>query len=124
MKNLESEIQKQMKLLNISYEDAKELAEYDYKIDHGVIDEQTLATKPTKEQKAMLRKVMHASSDKTRKTSTKERKVDEEKKQILITVADALQEFSPKINKETEINFVIGENSFTLKLTRHRNPKK
>lgn len=124
MKNLESEIQKQMKLLNISYEDAKELAEYDYKIDRGVEDEQTLATKPTKEQKAMLRKVIHASSDKTRKTSAKERKVDEEKKQILITVADVLQEFSPKINKETEINFVIGENSFTLKLTRHRNPKK
>jgi hypothetical protein len=124
MKNLESEIQKQMKLLNISYEDAKELAEYDYKIDLGIEDEQTLATKPTKEQKAMLRKVMHASSEKTRKVSTKERKVDEEKKQILTTVADVLQEFSPKIKTETEINFAIGENSYTLKLTKHRNPKK
>ena len=122
---MEKEIQKQMRALGITYEQAKELVEYDKKIDKGIEDEETAFSKPTKEEKQLLRKTLQAKAPPTKKKTPqkRERKIDLEKQEILSTISQVLQEFSPKIKTETEINFSVGENSYTLKLTKHRNPK-
>lgn len=122
---MEKEIEKQMRALGISYEQAKELVEYDKKIDKGIEDEETVFSKPTKEEKQALRKTLQAKTAPTKKKAPqkRERKIDLEKQEILSTISQVLQEFSPKVKTETEINFTVGENSYTLKLTKHRNPK-
>lgn len=56
----------------------------------------------------------------------KERKVDAEKGFILVQVAELLNELGADISAiktETEIKFGYGDNSYTLKLTKHRPPK-
>ena len=122
---MEKEIEKQMRALGISYEQAKELVEYDKKIYKGIEDEETVFSKPTKEEKQALRKTLQAKAAPTKKKAPqkRERKIDLEKQEILSTISQVLQEFSPKVKTETEINFTVGENSYTLKLTKHRNPK-
>lgn len=70
----------------------------------------------------------YEKSDKPRKPSSKERKVDEEKKALLECVLAGLRT-SPEtdgfeIKTETEIKFTAYGNNYTVKLTKHRPPKK
>lgn len=57
----------------------------------------------------------------------KERKVDTEKLSILTEVRNVIVEMGGKnisLKTETEVSFSYGENEYTLKLTKHRPPKK
>lgn len=57
----------------------------------------------------------------------KERKVDENKGYLLEIMADALGHANAHITErktETEIKFIFKEDNYTLKLTKHRPPKK
>lgn len=65
--------------------------------------------------------------DKARKPSTRERKVDNEKLSILTECADTLQLFGAavkEIKTETEIIFTFNGGEYSLKLIKHRPPKK
>lgn len=68
----------------------------------------------------------YAKSEKPRKASTKERKVDLEKASILSALSIALAQNGIVVTEqktETELKFMLNENSYTLKLTKHRAPK-
>lgn len=70
----------------------------------------------------------YEKSDKPRKPSTKERKVDEEKKFLLECILAGLRTTAEtddfEIKTETEIKFTAYGNNYTVKLTKHRPPKK
>lgn len=68
----------------------------------------------------------YEKSDKARKKSTKERKVDEEKGHLLGCVKVLLEGLGAEIKDiktETEVSFQYGGNDYTFKLTKHRPPK-
>ena len=91
----------------VTYEEAKEMAEMEVK-----------ANKDCK---------TYAQSTEKRKPAQKERKVDEEKGHLLGKVKTLLEELKAEIlamKTETEIEFLYGGNHYTMKLTKHRPPKK
>lgn len=67
------------------------------------------------------------SAEKPRKKVIKERKVDELKKELFGIIEKALEENTNatdfSLKTETELSFNIGEENYTLKLTKHRKPK-
>ena len=72
----------------------------------------------------------YEKSDVPRKKSTRERKVDREKAFLLNLLYNGLDpsdveglKVGPKHN-EAEFSFTYGDNSYTVKLIRHRPPKK
>jgi len=67
----------------------------------------------------------YEKSDNPRKKSTRERKVDEEKKHLLSCVNVLLEgmKIQTTVKNEAEISFNYGENSYTIKLIKHRPPK-
>lgn len=117
-KQTEALIEKQMKLLDISYEEAKELVQYDDDVDRGKIKDNL-----TPEQKKVIRQVTRADSNptKARKTVKRERKVDEDKKHLIDLLAaslDGVENLSVK--NEAEIAFTYNESEYVVKLTKHR----
>lgn len=117
MTEKEKEIKKFMELFKISREEAEQLWEDDQNDFIGEEGEEM--TKKAKEVKR------YEQSDKTkRKKTEKVRKVDEVKKFILSEVAKALT-FAKitNVKTETEISFVYNDESYTLKLTKHRKEK-
>lgn len=68
----------------------------------------------------------YEKSTKERKTSTKERKVDEEKKYLLNLLINAIntENCIDSVKNEAEFSFTFGENNYTVKLIKHRPPKK
>ena len=68
----------------------------------------------------------YTKSDKPRKKAEKVRKVDEEKKEILSAIRVLMEGKSAtitEIKNEAEISFTFRDNSYTLKLVKHRPPK-
>lgn len=63
-----------------------------------------------------------AQSDKPKSKKPKERKVDEEKLHILKGIKILLEGYGYEVDLEKEVALHFGE--FSLKLTRHRPPKK
>lgn len=113
----EQEIQKNMKVLGISREEAEQLWEDDQ--DDFIGEEGEEMTRKAKEVKR------YEKGDKPRAKAKKERKVDENKKLILDKLHKALETFVKitNVKTETEISFVYNDEEYTLKLTKHR-PKK
>ena len=69
----------------------------------------------------------YEQSEKSRKKAEKVRKVDEEKKILLQNIKDTLEDLGAEvllIKTETEIAFAYNGNDYTVKLTKHRPPKK
>ena len=117
-KQTEALIEKQMKLLDISYEEAKELVQYDDDVDRGKIKDNL-----TPEQKKVIRQVTRADSNptKAKRTVKRERKVDEDKKHLIDLLAaslDGVENLSVK--NEAEIAFTYNESDYVVKLTKHR----
>ena len=114
----DAEIEKNMKALEISRDEAIEMW-----LDDNDYIENEEAEALTEKAKVIKR---YETSDKPRKKVTKERKVDEEKKyliNILVTaLGDEVRNISVK--NEAEISFLCNENSYTIKLVKHRPPKK
>lgn len=113
----EQEIQKNMKVLGISREEAEQLWEDDQNDFIGEEGEEM--TRKAKEVKR------YEKGDKPKAKAKKERKVDENKKLILDKLHKALETFVKitNVKTETEISFVYNDEEYTLKLTKHR-PKK
>ena len=67
----------------------------------------------------------YEKSDTPRKKVMRERKIDSEKKEIFLLIQDSLlhhvKNIEPK--NESEIAFEFKENSYTVKLIKHRPPK-
>ena len=66
------------------------------------------------------------SATKERKKTVRERKVDEEKGRLLNILINAINQENcvDSIKNEAEFSFNCGENSYTVKLIKHRPPKK
>lgn len=117
----EKEIEKQMKANHCTRDEALEILQWDYEIDHGNTENGAL----TKEQKALVRKITKADKDPVKKRSVKrERKVNENKKALIEKIASALTETENlSVKTETEISFTYNGKQYTVKLTEHREKK-
>ena len=65
-------------------------------------------------------------SDKPRKPTTRERKVDEDKLTLITLIEKALSDIAetdPRTN-ETDLHFIFENAHYSIKLTKHRPPKK
>ena len=117
----DAEIQKSMKLLNLSQDEAIQMwLEDEGYLENEVVEELTA--------KAKENKINHeAKADKPRKSVKRERKPDEEKENLIKILADCLEShgFEAKItNKSKIVEFNIGENHYKLDLIKQRPPKK
>lgn len=125
----EQQIEQYMKSLQISREEAEQLYEDDQEDYIGEEGEQM--TEKAKE----IRRYEQSAEKKERKP--REKKIDQEKVEILNWVEGALVgrhsiieeeewDFSEvaKPNPQKEITFRVGENEYSLTLTKHRPPKK
>lgn len=115
----DAELAENMKALGISKEEAIDmwLFDNDYE-DNEEVEEMTVKAKAVKR---------YEKRDAPRKTVKKERKVDEEKKELLnlcrIPIEGAGGNVT-NIKNEAEFSFTFGNNSYTIKLVKHRPPKK
>lgn len=118
----ETLIQKHMKSLKCTREEAIDIIACDDEIDGG--NKELFAL--TDEQKKLVRKITKADKkpEKTKKPSTRERKVNENKKVLIEKIAEALAETENlSVKTETEISFTYNGKSYSVKLTEHREKK-
>lgn len=121
-------IQNAMKTLDISREEAIEMWNDDHDIDAGKAKDFDLD--PAK-QKVVKEMTKAGGKARAKETKPRERKPNEEKREIIQKIADFLGNFGEDCAKtvkianiEREITFKIGENDYSLVLTLHRKPKK
>lgn len=116
----DAEIEKNMKLLQLTKEEAIELW-----LDDNDYTENAEAEELTA--KAKENKINHeAKSDKKRKTAKRERKPDEEKENLIKILENALKNagISAEItNKSKIIEFSVGNNTYKLDLIKKRAKK-
>ena len=115
----DAEIEKNMKVLEISKEEAIEmwLDDNDY-TENEVVEELTKKAKEVKR---------YEKADKPRKERKVERKVDEEKKHLLNLCRVPIEGAGgivTNVKNEAEFSFTFGDNCYTVKLVKHRPPKK
>lgn len=115
----DAEIAENMKALGISKEEAIDmwLFDNDYE-DNEEVDEMTVKAKAVKR---------YEKGDKPRKATKKERKVDEEKKTLLDLCRIPIEGAGgivTNVKNEAEFSFTFGNNCYTVKLVKHRPPKK
>lgn len=117
MTEKEKAIKNYMEKLKISHEEAEQLWEDDQEDYIGEEGE-----KMTEQAKKLKR---YEKANKTRKKSTRERKVDTVKKYLLDLIVEGLKGSVERIEYQNEvsISFKYGEDNYSLKLTRHRQPK-
>lgn len=121
----DAEIEKSMKVLKISKEEAIEM----WLDDEGYTEneEQEMLTQKVKDNKIMAT-IHSAKSEKAeKKTVKRERKEDPEKEMIIQKIAEILPEFAENVkitNIGKLISFSIGENDYEIDLKRKRKPKK
>lgn len=118
----DDELAKNMKVLNLTKEEAIEM----YLEDEGYLENEEVEalTKKAKDNKAV---VHEAKADKPRKQMKRERKPDEEKENLIEILANCLKNagFEAEItNKSKIIEFSVGENHYKLDLIKKRPPKK
>lgn len=123
----EKDIQKTMKALDLSREEAIEMLKEDEEIDRMGMSE--VDNDLTAEQKK-VKKAMTATGEKKKTVykfdKKRERKVDEVKKHLMDCIKVLLEGLGAKVEPlttEAEMHFVhLGEN-YTIKLIKHRPPK-
>lgn len=108
-----------MKTLDLTREQALELLEDDKRIDRGEKMDFDLAPEEEKNAKKYTR-----ADTKKHAASGKKPREDDEKTAIIEQLFEFLSENSYEnveiLNKSQKIGFKLGENSFSLTLTRHR----
>ena len=111
----EKEIQGFMEKLGLSREDAEQLWEDDH-------SDEILPEVAEMEQKVKANGRRYETDKSKRKPSTRERKVDLEKKYLLSEMAKVVETIATiqNIKTETEISFLYNNSEYTLKLTKHR----
>lgn len=119
----EKDIQKMMKSLDLTRDEAIEMLLEDEAVDKMSMKE--VNDDLTDEQKKVIKKAS-ATQSKERKSVKRERKVDEIKLAILTIIEKALAEnVDDTISRktETELHFKYSGEEYTLKLIKHRPPK-
>ena len=118
----EKRILEMMNALHCSRDEAIQVIADDEAIDKG----EKLFEMTAEQKKAA--KAMTATGTKKRTVTKRERKPDEEKRMIISEISKFLaknDEFTVQIfNEEREISLIIGENDYSITLTKHRPPKK
>ena len=114
----DAEIQHNMKALGISEEEAVNMW-----LDDNDYTENEVVEELTKKAKSVKR---YEQAEKPRKKTVKERKVDEEKKHLINILVTSLngEVSNISVKNEAEISFICNKNSYTIKLVKHRPPKK
>ncbi|MCC8068757.1 MAG: hypothetical protein LIO71_03200 [Ruminococcus sp.] len=117
----EQEIEKHMKLLQISREEAEQL----YNDDHS---DEVLPEVAEMETKAKQLKRRYEGDTKARKPAQRTSKPDEEKIRLVQILNACLRDCGEveKVNianQQKEITFSVGENEYSVTLTRHRKKK-
>lgn len=115
-------IQKNMKALNISYEDAKALVEDDEKVDRG----EPLPWDLTPEQLKVSKKARQADHAKPKEKVKKEKKENVIKKEIIENIFNLINENYENAvveNDERMIAFSVGDENFELTLVQKRKKK-
>lgn len=112
-----------MKSLGCTREEAVQVITEDEAIDKG-----EKLYELTAEQKKVAKSMTATGTRKSSGTVKRERKPDEEKQEIIAKIADFLSKidgFDVEIIKnEREISLFVGENDYSITLTKHRPPKK
>lgn len=124
IKNLEQEIQRQMKIYKISYDEAKQLVEDDIKVDKG----EPLEWDLTSEQKKVQKQALKTGTRQVKEKVKRERKENPTKKNIICEIAELLNkgEVYSNVeitNSERQIAFTVGESKFELTLVQKRDKK-
>lgn len=118
----ETLIQKHMKTLKCTREEAIDIIACDDEIDGG--NKELFAL--TDEQKKLVRKITKADKkpETVKKPTKRERKVNENKKILIEKIAEALAETENlSVKTETEISFTYNGKAYSVKLTEHREKK-
>ena len=112
----EQEINKLMETLSISREEAEETYDFDHdKTNNDYADSLTAKAK------SCIRP--YEQSKPTKATGKKERKIDKEKDALLKSIKPVLEQNRCEnitVKTETEISFSLGDNSYSLKLIKHK----
>lgn len=131
----EVQIKKMMEVLEISREEAIDLIREDEEVDKMSMSE--VDNDLTPEQKKAKKKVTNTTGTKTKRAYTftkRERKPDDIKREIIATIAQNLdrccfgEELSTVadvvvIKPEKEITFKVGDDEYSVTLTKHRKSK-
>lgn len=127
----EKRIAKQMDILKISREEAEEIVAEDERIDGLTMKE--LKEEMGAEHWDAIKKMSVTGERKTTKKKpttykfdTKNKKKDDEKEDFIAKLAEYLPNLAENVqivNVNREISFKIGENEYSLTLTKHRKPK-
>lgn len=127
----ESWITKTMASLEITREEALEMWMDDHDIDAGKVKPFDLDPSKQAVVKEMTKGKRKPTDFSLEGKPKRERKQDDEKRLIvtelwhfLVTNAQIGAKNAETVNPEREISFKIGENLYSLTLTRHRSPKK
>ena len=138
----EKQITKFMKSLNISRAEAEAIVAEDERIDKlsmkelkaevgeehwAVIKEMTKTGERKTTKKAAKPNEIDKKSPTVYKFDTKTKKKDDEKEDFIVKLAEFLPKLAENVeivNANREISFTIGENSYSLTLTKHRKAKK
>jgi hypothetical protein len=118
----EALIQKHMKTLKCTRDEAIDIIACDDEIDGG--NKELFAL--TDEQKKLVRKITKADKkpDTAKKPTKRERKVNENKKILIEKIAEALADTENlSVKTETEISFTYNGKAYSVKLTEHREKK-
>ena len=124
---MENEVQKIMRLLKCSEEEARDVIASDKAIDKG--ERMPFDLDPATEK--MAKKFANSKTKKKPTvynfdTSTRKRKEDTTKSNLIEKLAEFLKESAENIeitNQECQIDFKIGEDNYYLKLTKRRKEK-
>lgn len=115
----DAELAENMKALGISKQEAIDMWLFDNDFeDNEEVEEMTVKAKAVKR---------YEKGDKPRKAVKKERKVDEEKKTLLDLCRVPIEGAGgnvTNVKNEAEFSFTFGDNCYTVKLVKHRPPKK
>lgn len=117
----EAKIQKDMKALDLTREEVLQMYADDDAIDHNA-----KLFELTDEQKKVEKKMRQADRKPTAyKFQKRERKPNEEKRELISMLAEALSEMEGmKVsNPERQIDFTVGENEYSIQLICHRKKK-
>ena len=119
----DAELEKSMKLLDISKDEAIQMWLEDN--DYCENEEVEILTAKAKENKAVQHGAVNINKSKT--ITKRERKPDVEKEEIISKLAEFLEAIGTSVkitNKSKLIEFEIGENHYKLDLIKQRPPKK
>lgn len=119
----DTELEKSMKLLDISKDEAIQMWLEDN--DYCENEEIEILTAKAKENKAVQHGAVNVNKSKT--ATKRERKPDVEKEEIISKLAEFLETIGTSVkitNKSKLIEFEVGENHYKVDLIKQRPPKK